>query len=213
MHADGANGGRAIYVDLDDVLSETIEPLICLVEERFGRRVALETLREFDLGRAFGLVGSQLDELMRLAHEPECLAGFAPKPGAADTLGHWRASGYDVSIMTGRPPSTARSSREWLHRHDMAHTRLACVDKYGRDDFADASEPLVELEALVEFGFVLAVEDSAEMAMHLALHCEITVALIDRPWNRELGPLPRDAAQRIVRCGDWSEVAEHFATP
>lgn len=204
---------RPIYVDLDDVLSETIGPLIALLERHFGRSVPLEGVRHFDLGRSFNLSPAELDELMQRIHEPELLASFAPKLGAADTLAHWSRRGHAVSIMTGRPPSTASTSREWLRRHAISHQRLACVDKYGRPDFADSLEPLLQLDALADLGFVLAVEDSGAMAIHLADHCGVPVALIDRPWNRDLGPLPTRTAERIVRCHSWAEVAERFPAP
>lgn len=206
-------GKGPIYVDLDDVLAETIEPLIALLERHFGRSVPVEDVREFDLGVSFGLSPSELDELMQHIHQPDELAGFAPKPGAADTLAAWTRRGHAISVMTGRPPSTASISREWLERHAMPHANLACVDKYGRPDFVASQEPLLRLDALGEFGFVLAVEDSAEMATHLAAQCGVPVALIDRPWNRELGPLANDTAKRIVRCRGWAEVAERFASP
>ena len=204
---------RPIYVDLDDVLSETIGPLIALLEEHFGRRVPLEGIRHFDLARSFGLSPPELDELMQRIHEPELLASFVPKLGAAETLAHWSRRGHAVSIMTGRPPSTAATSRAWLRRHGISHQRLACVDKYDRPDFADSKEPLLRLEALPDFGFVLAVEDSGAMAIHLAEHCNVPVALIDRPWNHDLGTVSARAAALIVRCHSWAEVAERFPSP
>jgi uncharacterized HAD superfamily protein len=208
-----AAASRPIYVDLDDVLSETIEPLIALLDEHFGRSVSLEQVRDFDLTRSFGLEPEELDELLQRAHEPEQLASFVPKPGAAQTLAAWTRRGHGVSIMTGRPPKTAAASRQWLRRHAMPHERFACVDKYGRPDLGTSQEPCLGLDRLGDFGFVLAVEDSAAMALHLAEHCRVTVALIDRPWNRDLGAPPRRISQHIVRCHGWSEVAERFPAP
>lgn len=202
-----------IYVDFDDVLSHTIEPLVELLERRFGRRVPVAEVEDFDLGRAFGLGPSQLEEFMRLAHRPEQLAALEPKPGAATTLAGWAARGWRVCVVTGRPSATAAASRSWLQRHGMAHDRLACVDKYGRPEPETSDEPRLALSALAEFSFALAVEDSAELAVHLAEEYDVPVALIDRPWNRRLPASSAAAARRIVRCESWAEVAARFPTP
>ena len=204
---------RRIYVDLDDVLSETIEPLMQLARQLFGRSVALETVREFDLARGFSLSETQLAELMDAAHVAEHLESFAPKPGAQGTLARWDARGYEVSVLTGRPPGTAAASRRWLARHALAHRHFACVDKYGRWDESAPAEETLALEALAEQAFVLAVEDSAEMAVYLAERCDVPVALIDRPWNHALPPHSAAAGRRIVRCRHWDDVAQHFGTP
>jgi hypothetical protein len=206
-------GAPAIYVDLDDVLSLTIEPLIALLEARHGRRVALEEVRDFDLGRSFGLTSAELDGFMRDAHAPEQLAALAPTPGAAAALGGWVARGYHVAVVTGRPPSAAATSRSWLERHAIPHARLACVDKYDREDWHESPEPALGFDDLDDFSFALAVEDSLEVAGLLATRWQIPVALMDRPWNRDLRGLPPAARSRLVRCRDWSEIARRFPTP
>lgn len=200
-----------IYVDLDDVLSETIEPLMALADRLFGRKVAIDDVREFDLASGFSISEAQLAELMDAAHAPESLAGFVPKPGARAALDAWADAGYAVAVLTGRPPETAHVSRSWLAQHALPCHRFACVDKYGRWPGAAAAEDTLAFDAIAEQQFVLAVEDSAEMAVHLAEHCGVPVALIDRPWNRLLPPHGADAT--IVRCHGWSDVAQHFAAP
>lgn len=204
---------RRIYVDLDDVLSLTIGPLAALLERPHGRRVAVEEVVHFDLGRSFGLSPAELDAFMRQAHAPQQLAALEPAPGAARALGAWCEQGYDVAVMTGRPPSAATCSRSWLSRHGIPHARLACVDKYARDDWHAADEPLVRFEALGEYGFALAVEDSLEVAAQLISRWRIPVALMDRPWNRDCSGLAPEISQRLVRCRSWSEVTTRFPEP
>lgn len=205
--------GRAIYVDLDDVLSLTIERLLSLLEARHGRRVPVDEIRDFDLAGPFGLRPEELDALMRQAHEPEQLAALPPAPGAAETLGHWAARGYRVTVMTGRPPSAAACSRAWLERHAIPHAGLACVDKYARADWHESPEPALDLDALAGFGFTLAVEDSLEIAALLAGRWGVPVALMDRPWNRDLSELAPETRRRLVRCHGWSDIAERFPAP
>ena len=205
--------GRSIYVDLDDVLSLTIEPLARLLERRHGRRVAVEEVTEFDLGRSFGLNERELDDFMREAHEPAQLAALEPAPGAAEALGRWSQRGYRVEVLTGRPPSAAPVSRAWLARHEIPHAELACVDKYAREDWHASDEPALPFSALGSRGFALAVEDSLEVAVALATRWQIPVALMDRPWNRDVGGVAPEARRRLVRCRGWGEVVARFPQP
>lgn len=202
-----------IYVDLDDVLSLTISRLADLLEQRHGRRVAIEDVQHFDLGRSFGLSHTELDDFMRIAHEPERLAALEPAPGAAAALGRWTERGYRVEVMTGRPPSAAPVSRDWLARHAIPHAALACVDKYARDDWHESDEPALPFAELGDRGFTLAVEDSLEVAVKLVTRWQIPVVLMDRPWNRDLSGLKREVSGRLVRCRSWSEVTTRFPAP
>ena len=87
------------------------------VVECFGRRVAFEEIRSYHLGDSFDLAPAELDEFMRLAHEPDALASIEPMPGAAEALADWRQRGYQGFVITGRPPATREMTLGWLERH------------------------------------------------------------------------------------------------
>jgi uncharacterized HAD superfamily protein len=207
-----AHAGR-IYVDLDDVLAQTIHALVALLERHFARRVEIEDVLHFDLGRSFGLTPDELAEFMRLVHEPQVLAALEPSPGAAEALASWIERGYAVAVMTGRPPSAASASRRWLREHRIPHTSFACIDKYDREDWAGPAGRALPLSVLPDLGFALAVEDSLEMAALLAERCGVTVALMDRPWNRDLSGLSPAVRTGIVRCHGWADLASRFPSP
>lgn len=203
-----------IYVDFDDVLCETTRSFVGIVERHFGRRVPFEALHSFDLCESFGLRRDEYAELMRLVHTPEVLSAFEPRAGARQVLEAWTAAGYEIAVMTGRPPSSSLVSRTWLATHGVPHATLSFVDKYGRPDpnpesLRAGSVPVVALDGLAQQAFALAVEDSPEMATFLAGELGVPVALLDRPWNRGRA----DDVPRIVRCRSWSEVAAAFPHP
>lgn len=198
-----------IYVDMDDVLCQTVRTLIDVLDERFGRRVEIEEMEHFELSRSFRLSHEEWRELMRIAHQPSWLESMLPVAGAQDALRHWTHSGCEVSVVTGRPPSAADPSRRWLETHAMPHVSLDFVDKYGRD-WEEGASPraprALSLDELREMSFDFAVEDSHDMAVFLAEELGIPVALIDQPWNRR--PIPEAPAERIVRCSSWRDVIE-----
>jgi uncharacterized HAD superfamily protein len=201
---------RKIYVDLDDVLSQTGQTFLDVLEEDFGRRVEFESIVDFDLGHSFEMDAEELERFMHHAHAPEILARMVPIPGAVEVLAAWRAAGYRVEVVTGRPPSAFRASREWLERHRFPHDALRFVDKYGRGGV----DPETGVEAtpiadLARDGYCLAIEDAAHVGRYLAGELGIPVILLERPWNRgeSLGVVN---GTRMVRCRDWTEIGERF---
>lgn len=198
---------RTIYVDMDDVISETCRSFLRLLRSEFGRRVDFEDVKAFDLTRSFDMSFDELEVFMERAHQPDVLAGMTPMPGALETLAGWGRDGYRIEVMTGRPPSTRASTEAWLARHGVAHAGLTFVDKYGRRGIDPSFRDALTLEELAARRYCLAVEDSAATAAFLAEHGVAPVALIDRPWNREL------AAAGVRRMSGWEELAAVCAVP
>ena len=123
---------RRIYVDIDDVLSETLVSLTDLLAEVHGRRVSYEQVTQFDLAEPFGLDSQQLDHFFDLAHEDSVMRSIALVEGAPSALHSWSSAGYEIHLLTGRPPSTEAATRGWLADHAIPHASLSFVDKYGR---------------------------------------------------------------------------------
>ena len=192
--------GKAIYVDMDDVLCETARALLAIAEREFGKTIHYDQLNTFEVGEACGLETREIHELFRLAHHPEELLAMAPIEEAVAVLEEWAKAGHEIAIVTGRPPSTYDASLAWLARHKLPYHDFVMVDKYGR--FATENTIAITLDELSVRRFSLAVEDSPSMAKFLASEMKVPVALLDRPWNQmEEHPL-------ITRLGGWPEIAE-----
>jgi uncharacterized HAD superfamily protein len=204
---------RWIYIDIDDVLSNTAALLGDLLAEHHDRRVPYEEITQFDLGVSFGLDREQLDHFLELAHEPEALGSLSIVEGAVSALSHWLGEGYEVHLLTGRPAGTDGSTRRWLEAQGVPHSSLSFVNKYGRPSLTVEGVPTVKLDELAGMEFCLAVEDSLDVAVFLAEQLEIEVALMDHPWNRDTSRLSPTVRERIVRCRGWSEIIERFPAP
>ena len=192
---------KSIYVDMDDVICETCRGFLTLLQSEFNRRVAYEDVKVFDLSQSFNMSPDQIEEFMARAHEPDILAGFTPLPGSLDTIQSWVDRGYQVDIMTGRPPSTRAYTEKWLERYGVDYNSLSFVDKYRRLEVDASFGEALTLADLAEKRFCLAVEDSAATAGFLAEHEVAPVVLIDRPWNRA------GVNGNIRRMTDWRELA------
>ena len=191
---------KTIYVDLDDVLCQAARHFLRVIEREFGKRIAYEQLINFDVGHSCGLSASERDELYRIVHRPEELSAMEPVRDAAAALEDWQRQGFEVAIVTGRPPESREISLEWLAKHKIPHSSFTVVDKYAR--FATENTSAIRLDELTQRKFCWAVEDSLPIAKFLAERMKLPVALIDCPWNR----CDRDP-ERVSRHRDWQSVA------
>ena len=192
---------RTIYIDLDDVLCATARHFLLIVEREFGKRVAYEQLTNFDIGTSCGLRSDERDELYRIVHEPDELMKMAPIDQAIAALRQWANAGYEIAIVTGRPPDTYEPSVAWLTQHRVPHRSFTMVDKYSR--FETENTVAISLIELTARDYCWAVEDSLPMAQYLAGQMNVPVALIDCPWNRT----DSEHAQ-VNRYRDWPAIAD-----
>ncbi len=191
---------KTIYVDLDDVLCQAARHFIVIVEREFGKRIAYEELINFDVGHSCGLASEERDELYRIVHRREELLSMAPVNEAIAVLKQWEEQGFDIAIVTGRPPESAEVSLEWLAKHRIAHSSFTVVDKYSR--FTADTTNAISLAELSARRFCWAVEDSLPMAQYLAGQMKLPVALIDCPWNQS-----EEQQVGINRYRDWQSIA------
>ena len=195
-----ATNSKTIYVDLDDVLCETARHFLAVVEREYDKRIAYEDLTDFDIGTSCGLAPEETDELYRIVHRPDELMRIAPVGSAIAALGQWANDGYEIAIVTGRPPDSYEPSLAWLARYRVPHQSFSMVDKYSR--FNTENTVAIRLDELAQREYCWAVEDSLPMAQFLATQMKLPVALIDCPWNR----VAEDHAN-VGRYGDWPTLA------
>ncbi len=193
-----------IYVDLDDVLSETTQACSELLKREYGREVRFEQITSFNLQEAFGLTQREYDYFFELIHRPEEILRFEPVDGAIEVLTNWAARGYEIVIVTGRLTSTYESSLEWLHSHKVPYDSFIMVDKYSRPD--TDHRIAISMDELPEKKFSLAVEDSLFMAEYISQTMDTRVALYDRPWNRA-----QSIFDKIERCATWNRIGRQLS--
>ena len=195
-----------IYVDFDDVLSNTTSAFLKILKLEFGKSVNFEDIFSFDLKASFNLTDSEYEDFFHRVHQADVIMSFAPMEGAIGALEDWVRLGYQISIVTGRLTSAHEASLDWLAQHKVPYHSFTMVDKYSRETFD--TELAVSMEEFSEMKFSLAVEDSAKMALHLSQKMGIPVALIDRPWNRTA-----NFNHRISRYTSWYDIQNDFQTP
>ena len=128
---------------------------------------------------------------------------MAPIDGAISTLQQWANAGYEIAIVTGRPPDSYEPSLAWLTCHRVPYESFSMVDKYSR--FDTDNTVAIRLDDLAQREYCWAVEDSLPMAQFLATRMKVPVALIDCPWNRAGAD-----HTNVGRYGDWPTLARQM---
>lgn len=199
---------QRIYVDIDDVLCETADALRAVIARDFGRKVPFERIHSFNIGVSFDLTPEQVEQVMDTLHTPGFLRGLQVMQGALDVLTQWAASGYEITVVTGRPPSCYEDSEAWLIEHAIPYSSLVFVDKYSRTPAEQAAHKCLSLKDFKKERFCLAVEDSADMTSVLVGEMGILTALFARPWNAHAAALAGS-----TRCHGWADIASRFPNP
>ena len=191
---------RRIYVDYDDVVTETARALAAQLRREGSWAPAFEDIRAFDLHISFRLDNDAYDAFMERAHSDAELLALEEVPGACATLRAWLDDGLAPVVVTGRPPYAYAASRAWLDTRGLKDLPLVIADKYNR--FVGDPPPgvsVAHLDDLRRMGFLLAIDD-APPALDFVVASGLCPALVfDRPWNRAYGPaLPRVCTWREI---------------
>ena len=191
-----------IYCDMDDILCETAVSLCGLADRMFGKRIAYDAVRDFNLQKTFSLSDAEFRRFMDAAHAHEFLLGYAPTPGAVEGVRALVAAGHEIEIVTGRPAFTHRATRAWLDAAGLRDCPVTYVDKYGRPQPVDPSAPrTISLDQLLARHYDVAIDDSPVVLPALARWSDTRVLVFERPWNRAYALAPN-----MTRVRGWGEI-------
>ncbi len=191
---------KKIYIDIDDVIANTTKTIPDLANRMFGKKIRYEDLTSFNLNESLKLTPEQMKVFFATLHQEDILMTFTAVDGSVDAIERLIKMGYEIYLITGRPPQSYEVTRKWLSRQGFSYDYLYFADKYDRyQDQAD--KPFIlSMTRLAEYTFELVVEDSMKMARWFRDR-GTRVAIMDHPWNRELAE-----DSKVTRCQDWDSV-------
>lgn len=203
-----------IYIDFDDVLCETARLLLEVSNNEFGRNLLFEEIHSFNIGETFELTEQEVAHVLAIMHKPENLLSIAPIELAAETINNWAEQGYEIDIVTGRPPFSEAASRDWLEKYNIQYSDLIFVNKYSNtkngNGFRHHNDALT-LDELKNCHYDLAIDDSSFMLQFLFDETEMDIAIFHRPWNAKLElPANTHPTRKIKRCQSWQELKDTF---
>lgn len=191
-----------IYVDIDDVLSETARALCGLAAREFNRHIAYENVDGFDLQQVFHLTDAEMARFVKLSHAPECIQAYAEVPGAIAGVQALRAAGHQVELVTGRPAFSAAATSAWLNAAGLPNENVTYVDKYNRHFEAAKNLPrTLTMDELAARKYDLVIDDSPVVLARLAAWTWSKVFIFSRPWNAQM-----QSAPNMTRVRDWVDI-------
>jgi uncharacterized HAD superfamily protein len=195
-----------IYVDIDDVLSETARALCGLAAREFDRHVAYEDVDGFNLQDVFHLTDEEMARFVKLSHARECIGGYEEVPGAVAGVKALREAGHRVELVTGRPAFSAAATSAWLEAVGLSNEDVTYVDKYNRHFEGGENLPrTLTMEELAARKYDLVIDDSPVVLARLAAWSWAKVFIFSRPWNVQMA-----SAANMTRVRSWAEILERI---
>lgn len=178
-----------LLVDVDGTICDDL-PRVCeFVEEEYDRRISPDEITEWGYHIEDIDVGLESVFHRLFTDRPEWfLADLDPIPGSRRALTSLSGSGYEVWIVTHRPPETHNLTERWLADQGFAYDRFLT-------DVPD-SKAAVPGDVLID-DYHEHVRDVVEAGR--------SGILMDRPYNV---PLSHD---RAVVASGWDDVVELLA--
>ena len=101
-----------IYVDFDDVLSDTTTAFLKILKSEYGKSVNFEDIFTFDLKASFNLSDLEYEHFFHRVHQADEIMAFTPMEGAIRTLEEW----ISLAIKSRSSPadSPAHMKPHWI---------------------------------------------------------------------------------------------------
>lgn len=175
-----------VLVDVDGTICDDL-PRVCeFIEAEYDRRISPEEITEW--GYYVEDIDVELEDVFHylFGNRPEWfLADLDPIPGSRRALERLSENGYELWIVTHRPPATHHLTERWLSDRGFTYDRF----------LTDVPETKADVP-----GDVL-IDDYHEHVREV-VETGRTGILMDRPYNT---PLSHD---RVVVASGWDDVLD-----
>jgi len=195
-----------LYIDIDDVVAATSKKIPEIVSAQLGKPAAYDDMTTFNLKTAFKLNDNQYNKLMFHLHTDDIINELEVVEHAAGSIMQLKKSGFNIELITGRPPEVYESTITWLKNHHIYFDHLYFFDKYNRYKSGVKHDHLIDQSVFSTMTFRFAIEDSFDMACKLA-ETGTDVALFNRPWNQG-EDIYHKGKNTIYRCHNWKDIYE-----
>jgi 5'(3')-deoxyribonucleotidase len=171
----GPNECPHIIIDMDEVVADTLPPIMEKLNAIDGTNVPDEAITNYDFTNFFNVTH---DGIHKLFLEHNILENLEPLPGAIDALQRIRKLGYKIHIVTARAwhPQAVAITMEWLDRYGGIYDSVSV--SMGR------AQTKSDVYKYVSDRFAYIVDDGLHNITD-AIDSEIVdeVVVIAAPWN------------------------------
>lgn len=194
-----------IGIDIDNVIADSYPAFLSKFNEVFATQIKYEEIFDFYyLEKHAGISHVETKKFIdRLLVDEEIQLNIPPFKDVQKILSNWIKAGHKIHYITSRPHTTRDLTYKWLAKHGFLLSGTTLDLFNASQHFDKHRKEIMEYKKTVaqKKGVELFIEDSKEIAETM----EITVLLLDRPWNK--GKLPKN----VKRVKDWQEIDQYVA--
>ncbi len=198
---DMSTSKKVIAVDADEVLAEFMEHFLMFHNLRYETQFTKSEITSFRFEEVFKI--EERDVLSRIGefYEDKVIHEIKPVKGALAGINELLDRGYNLEIITARPPYYKKITIDWVEKHFPKKFKQI---HFAFNPFNKNSERLTKAQICKQIGAKVLIDDNLVNALDCAEN-GITVYLMDAPWNKT-----EDLPGNVVRVGSWKEIVERL---
>lgn len=198
-----------VALDMDDVVLAFTEGVISVINRDYDVQLSRENVRDWYFGR-YGLdeaLGRDWWDWMK-EHAWLWSEKFKPVPGAIGFVEDMRRNGYDLELITSKPPWAEHHVYSWLGKYFKGPS----FNRVIIHDSTQSSEAPVTKAALSDADVLVDDRDKNVMEW-VESDPHRTAILFDAPWNQSMwtGEHVAEPYDRIFRARNFHEVRDILA--
>jgi len=173
-----------IAIDIDSTLHDYWNLLSAAALRRFGIDLPYAEQLTWGVTR---LRPEQLAACVADTHSEADVLAAVPYPGAVETVARWHRIGHQIHVMSHRTELASPATARWLASVGLPFDDLTCCED--------------KIVQCVSTGVDLLIDDSP-LNLERAIECEIKVATLLHPWNRDFCE-----EEGVICAADWPALA------
>ena len=170
-----------ILVDMDEVLTNLLDPWVKQINKLFGTNVNPEDVVEWDITKAFPMLSKE--QVFFPLHCDDFWYLVMPKEGAVETVKQLIDDGHKIVVVTASSPETIRTKMSVALFGYFPYLRW-------NDVIVTGQKQLIKGDVLIDDGI-----HNLESGDYLKI-------LMDTPYNREYNA----EINGMLRVKNWSEI-------
>ncbi len=188
-----------IALDLDEVIADTLSPLILFHNETFGTHLKKEYFLSYNWWEVWGGTKEQAIEKFFEFTKSKYFSKVLPIAESVPAI-QYLSKNNNLYVITGRQQELLSVTTTWLNQYFPNTFKDIFITNHPQ--WSKGGNTKTKIEIIKQIGAQFLVEDN----LLYARECEafnIPVLLFDYPWNQE--PLPTNTK----RIHSWSEVISY----
>ena len=194
---------KIIGVDADEILAEFMEHFLMFHNLKYQTNFSKNEISSFRFEEVFKIEEKAVLRRIGEFYEAEAVSEIKPVKGAIEGINKLLEKGYELEIITARPPYYREITVEWVEKHFPEKFKQI---HFAFNPFNKNSERLTKAQICKQIGAEVLIDDNLVNALDCAEN-GIMVYLMNAPWNQT-----QDLPKNVVRVESWEEIVKKLSS-